>query len=63
MANFGILSGEKDIRRYAAGEAVSRDGEPGDAMYGVVEGEVEILKNEPSIRPEGVHWTPPRPRR
>src|SRR5688572_33239214 len=45
MGSFEFLRGEKDLRTYAAGESVFGDGEPGEAMYAVVDGEVEIYKS------------------
>lgn len=32
-----------DLRRYVPGEVIFRAGEPGDLLYGVVEGEVAIV--------------------
>lgn len=46
MGRFEFLRGEAGARSYAAGEAIFREGEPGDAMYAVVEGEVEIRKHD-----------------
>lgn len=45
MGSFEMLRREKGARDYAAGDFVFREGEEGDAMYAVVEGEVEIRKN------------------
>lgn len=45
MGSLEFLRGEKDARTYQAGEAIFRTGEPGEAMYAVVEGEVEIQIN------------------
>ncbi len=45
MANFEFLRGEKGTRCYWAGEPIFHENDPGDAMYAVVEGEVEIRKN------------------
>jgi CRP/FNR family cyclic AMP-dependent transcriptional regulator len=44
MGSFDFLRREKDVRSYQAGNAIFQEGEPGDAMYAVVEGEVEIRK-------------------
>lgn len=44
MPIFEILRNEPDARTYAAGETIFREGDPGDGMYAVLEGEVEIRK-------------------
>ena len=41
MINF--LKREREIRSFAAGQAVFSEGEAGDAMYAVVEGEVQVV--------------------
>lgn len=46
MGSFEFFRGEKDTRIYEAGEAIFRDGDPGDAMFAVIEGEVEIRKQD-----------------
>ena len=42
MQNFEIFSREPDIRAFRAGEAIFRGGDPGDCMFVLVEGEVDI---------------------
>lgn len=42
MGTFEFLRREKDVRTYSAGDYVFREGEPGEALFAVVEGEVEI---------------------
>lgn len=42
MPNFDIFSREPDIRAFRSGEAIFREGDPGDCMFVVVEGEVDI---------------------
>ncbi|MCB9563826.1 MAG: cyclic nucleotide-binding domain-containing protein [Kofleriaceae bacterium] len=39
------------LRRFAAGEVIVREGEPGDACYVIVDGEVRVLKADP-LQPE-----------
>lgn len=46
MGSFEFLRREKDVRTYKAGDAIFREGEPGEAMFAVVEGEVEIRKRD-----------------
>jgi CRP-like cAMP-binding protein len=38
-----LLRGEKDIRRFSAGQPVFVEGAAADGMYSVLEGEVEIV--------------------
>jgi len=45
MGSFDFLRREKDVRTYRTGEVIFRVGDPGDAMYAVVDGEVEIRSN------------------
>jgi CRP-like cAMP-binding protein len=40
-----LLRGEKDVRRFTAGQPVFVEGAAPDGMYSVLEGEVEILMN------------------
>jgi CRP-like cAMP-binding protein len=35
------------LRRFAPGEIIIREGDPGDACYIIVDGEVRVLKNDP----------------
>ena len=44
MAIFDLLRHEGDVRPYAPGEVIFTEGQAGDAMYAVLEGEVEITK-------------------
>lgn len=46
MPELNILRNEKDIRTYSSGETIFNEGDPGDVMYGIIEGEVEIIKND-----------------
>jgi len=43
MTTFNILKREKEIRSIEAGQPIFTEGEPGAAMYAVVEGEVNIV--------------------
>jgi CRP/FNR family transcriptional regulator, cyclic AMP receptor protein len=42
MPTFDILRREADIRSFKKGETIFKDGDPGDCMFVVVEGAVEI---------------------
>lgn len=44
MVRFEFLRNEKGIRTFEAGEVIFRDGEQGDTMHAVIEGEVEISR-------------------
>ena len=43
MANFEIFSREPDIRAFSSGQVIFREGDPGDCLFVIVEGEVDIL--------------------
>ena len=43
MTTFNFLKREKEIRPIEAGQPVFTEGDPGDAMFAVVEGEVDIV--------------------
>jgi len=43
VTTFNFLKREKEIRSIEAGQPVFTEGERGDAMYAVVEGEVNII--------------------
>ncbi|TMP99708.1 MAG: cyclic nucleotide-binding domain-containing protein [Verrucomicrobia bacterium] len=45
MTSFNILKREKDVRSIEAGQAIFTEGQAGDVMYAVVEGEVNIVLN------------------
>ena len=42
MPTFDILRREADIRSFKQGETIFKNGDPGDCMFAVVEGAVEI---------------------
>jgi CRP-like cAMP-binding protein len=46
MSIFEMLRREPDVRTFSAGEAIFTEGETGDCMFAVVEGEVTIRKGE-----------------
>ena len=44
MPTTNLFVNETDPKHFKAGERIFGEGEPGDFMYGVIEGEVEIRK-------------------
>lgn len=44
VTSFSILKREKDVRSIEAGQPIFAEGQPGDVMYAVVEGEVNIVR-------------------
>ena len=44
MPSIEIFKNEPDVRTYAAGSAIFKEGETGDLMFAVLEGEVELRK-------------------
>jgi CRP/FNR family cyclic AMP-dependent transcriptional regulator len=45
MAAVNIFKNETDVVSFAAGAVICQEGEPGDTMYVVQQGEVDILVN------------------
>ncbi len=45
MTSFDTLRSEPDILSFSAGEKIIQEGETGDYMYAVLDGDVEIVKN------------------
>jgi len=45
MAIFDLLRREPDVRTFQAGENVFHEGDAGDCMFAVLEGEIEIRKH------------------
>ena len=43
MTTINFLKREREIRSFKAGETVFSEGQPGDLMYAVVEGSVQIV--------------------
>lgn len=50
MITFDILKNEPDVRAFVSGSTIFRDGEPGDLMFVVIEGQVELRKGNQAIR-------------
>jgi CRP-like cAMP-binding protein len=46
MSVIDLLRNERDVRTFAAGEPIFAEGEAGDSMYAVIDGEIEIRKQE-----------------
>jgi CRP/FNR family transcriptional regulator, cyclic AMP receptor protein len=53
VAKIEVFRHDENGRRYAQGEVIFREGEPGNLMYAVVEGEVEIRAGERFIERTG----------
>lgn len=49
MPNFSILNNEPDVRTYQDGETIFAEGDRGDFLYYIVEGEVEIGRKGKSL--------------
>jgi CRP/FNR family cyclic AMP-dependent transcriptional regulator len=45
MATTNLFLNETDPKHFKAGERIFSEGDAGDYMYGVIQGEVEILKD------------------
>jgi CRP-like cAMP-binding protein len=43
---FDLLRNEPDIRKFVAGDVIFAEGDAGDSMYAVIEGEIEIRKRD-----------------
>lgn len=41
-----ILQKQPELKTFSAGETIFKEGDSGDFMYGIVEGEVDILVND-----------------
>lgn len=46
MPAFTFLRNERDVRAFKAGEVIFSEGDAGDSMFAVLEGEVEIRTGE-----------------
>lgn len=44
MTSFGLFTNEPDIRAVPAGQTIFAEGQPGDHMYAVVTGQVQIVR-------------------
>ena len=57
MVTIDLFRNDDDTRNFAAGQQIFREGEPGDVMYVVVEGEVDLFIHDrlvESLRAGGV---------
>ena len=57
MPVFDILRNEPDVRSFAAGDVIFAEGQAGDSMYAVIDGEIEIRKRDnviDTVSPGGV---------
>jgi CRP/FNR family cyclic AMP-dependent transcriptional regulator len=54
MTAFNILKREKDLRSFQAGQSIFSEGQAGDAMYAVTEGEVQIVLRGQVLETVGV---------
>jgi CRP/FNR family cyclic AMP-dependent transcriptional regulator len=57
MTSFTIFRNEPNLRSYSAGQTVFRENDPGDFMYAVLEGSVDIIRHGSllnTILPDGV---------
>ena len=50
MPTIEIFKNEPDVRSYAAGSAIFKEGETGDVMFAVLEGEVELRNKQRVLR-------------
>jgi CRP/FNR family cyclic AMP-dependent transcriptional regulator len=50
---FDLLRRESDIRSFAAGDVIFSEGEEGDSMFAVLEGQVEIRKGARTLEVVG----------
>jgi CRP/FNR family cyclic AMP-dependent transcriptional regulator len=50
MPSIEIFKNEPDVRAFAAGSAIFKEGETGDLMFAVLEGEVELRKGPRVLR-------------
>ncbi len=50
MPSFDLLKNEPDVRTFTSGSIIFKDGEPGDLMFVVVEGQVELRKGNRTLR-------------
>ena len=54
MTAFNILKREKELRSFQAGQPIFSEGQAGDVMYAVVEGEVQIVLRGQVLETVGV---------
>jgi len=53
MTSINIFQNEHQFQSFSAGQVIFREGEPGDVMYVVQEGEVDILFEEAHLETLG----------
>jgi CRP-like cAMP-binding protein len=53
VATLSIFQKQSSPQTFSPGEVIFEEGQPGDCMFGILEGEVEILVNDKSI--EKIH--------
>lgn len=46
MSPFEQLRGDPDVRTFGAGETIFKEGDPGKHMFAVLDGDVDIRKND-----------------
>ncbi|HLF29161.1 MAG TPA: cyclic nucleotide-binding domain-containing protein [Anaerolineae bacterium] len=49
MSTIGLFRNTEDALTFEAGQTIFEEGQPGDSMYAIVEGEVDILLGEKVI--------------
>lgn len=54
MTKFTIFRDEKNTLEFKSGEVIFKEGEPGDAMYAVLQGEVELKLEGVTVNQVGV---------
>ena len=54
MTSIDLFRNEPDIRSYPAGQAIFSEGDPGDFMFAVLEGQVRIEKQGRVLRTIGL---------
>lgn len=54
MSVFELLRNEPDVRTFTAGEVIFAEGQAGDCMFAVLEGEIEIRKHDHVLETVGV---------
>ena len=50
MTSFAYFSNERDVRVFKAGDLILAEGDVGDHMFALLEGEVEIRRGEACSR-------------
>lgn len=46
MTTFTVFNNEPDVRPFSPGQVIFEQGQPGDVMYAVLEGEVEMKRQD-----------------